>query len=154
MMGEFLEFSATLTAFTKFDLYGTAQAELYFDTVKGIVGEKTLEELLAAYRFVQGWKGQAREEMLQSNVFGHEKLGPVAQAIIKLWYVGIWYGLPADWIQKYGPLSNNATFMVAPAAYTEGLLWTAIGANPNGAKAPGYASWADAPQYPAIPILP
>jgi hypothetical protein len=153
-MHEFLDFSADVTAFAKFDLYGTGQAELYFETVKSIVGEATLNELLAAYKVAHSWKGAAREEILQSKVFSDEKLGPVAQAIVKLWYVGIWYQLPDAWIQKYGPVSNNTTFMVAPAAYTEGLLWTAIGANPNGAKAPGYASWAEAPQYPAIPILP
>jgi len=30
----------------------------------------------------------------------------------------------------------------------EGLLWTAIGAHPAGAKAPGYGSWAEQPRIP------
>jgi hypothetical protein len=38
-----------------------------------------------------------------------------------------------------------ASFVVCPAAYTEGLLWRAIGAHPAGAKAPGYGSWAAPP---------
>jgi hypothetical protein len=39
---------------------------------------------------------------------------------------------------------------VNESAYTEGLLWVAIGANPPGAKAPGYGSWARPPQIPAF----
>jgi hypothetical protein len=39
--------------------------------------------------------------------------------------------------------------VVSAASYTEGLLWPTIGANPNGAKAPGYASWAQPPRIPA-----
>jgi hypothetical protein len=152
-MDRFLEFSAAVTAFTTFDLYGTGQAELYFKTVQGIVGEKTLNQLLAAYQGVKEWEGEAREELLRYKVFHDTKLGPLARAIIKLWYVGIWYELPNEWAAQYGASADNVTRMVAPAAYTEGLLWRAIGANPSGAKAPGYASWAEAPQYPALPIL-
>jgi len=35
---------------------------------------------------------------------------------------------------------------VSPASYTEGLLWPTIGANPPGAKAPGFGTWA----YPPV----
>jgi hypothetical protein len=101
--------------------------------------------LLAAYQGVQKWKGDAWEELLRSKIFDDAKLGPLARSIIKLWYVGIWYALPGA--------SSSDPRMVAPAAYMEGLLWRAIGANPSGAKAPGYASWAEPPQYPALPIL-
>jgi len=41
--------------------------------------------------------------------------------------------------------AGTAAFVVSPAAYTEGLLWRAIGAHPAGAKAPGYGSWAQPP---------
>lgn len=153
-MNEFLDFSAAVTSFTKFELYGTGQAVLYFETVQDIVGEATLKELLKAYRSLDEWKRTEREELLRGKVLESEKLGPVARSIIKLWYVGIWYALPPEWTEKYGASANNVTRTVAPAAYTEGLLWKAIGANPSGAKAPGYASWAEPPQYPAFPILP
>ena len=38
------------------------------------------------------------------------------------------------------------TSTVTSASYQEGLLWRAIGANPPGAKAPGYGSWAKPPR--------
>jgi hypothetical protein len=85
---------------------------------------------------------------MRREVFGHEKLGPIARNIIKLWYIGIWEPLPQHWIERYGPLDTNTGFMVNESAYTEGLLWVAIGANPPGAKAPGYGSWAHPPQIP------
>ncbi|HYO83919.1 MAG TPA: hypothetical protein VES20_21125, partial [Bryobacteraceae bacterium] len=44
----------------------------------------------------------------------------------------------------------NVGFMVSAAAYTEGLLWPAIGANPPGAKGPGYGSWALPPRVPGL----
>ena len=51
-----------------------------------------------------------------------------------------------EWTESFGALENDVTFVVSPAAYTEGLLWRAIGARPHGAKAPGYGSWAAPPR--------
>jgi hypothetical protein len=77
-------------------------------------------------------------------------LGPVARNIIRLWYVAIWYELPKRWKERFGGIDGempefDETYVVSPAAYTEGLLWRAIGAHPAGAKAPGYGEWAEPP---------
>ena len=72
----------------------------------------------------------------------------MARNLIKLWYVGIWYELPRAWIEAFGARAANITFMASAQAYTEGLLWPSIGANPPGAKAPGFASWVGPPQIP------
>lgn len=74
------------------------------------------------------------------------RLGPIVRRIIKMWYVGTWYELDTDWQQQYGMLENNTTFVVSPTAYTEGLLWPTIGANPSGAKPFGYGTWAMEPR--------
>jgi hypothetical protein len=74
----------------------------------------------------------------------------VARNIVKMWFVGIWYELPREWTEAFGARPGNVTFVVSGTAYTEGLLWPAIGANPPGAKAPGYGSWAFPPQIPAL----
>ena len=144
----FLAFSADVTAFTVFELQGTGQAEAYFATVSKLVGRE-LGQLLDAYDRVCSEKHTDRDSRLRREIFGHEKLGPVARNIIRLWYVGIWYQLP-----RAGPRplvrEEDVTFMVSAAAYAEGLLWLAIGANPPGAKAPGYAAWESPPQIPAV----
>jgi hypothetical protein len=146
----FLAFSAEVTAFTTFELRGTGMADAYLAAVIDVVGEATVQQLLSAWDGVRQ-SGPAMEEHLRREIFGDEKLGPIARNIVKLWYIGIWYQLPYTWTQSFGALENDVTFTVSPAAYTEGLLWPAIGAHPPGAKAPGYGSWATPPEIPAIP---
>lgn len=58
----------------------------------------------------------------------------------------MWYGLPSEWTDRYGARAAAETSTVSAASYQEGLLWPAIGANPPGAKAPGYGSWAAPPR--------
>ena len=147
---EFLDFSAEATAFTRFELLGTGQAEAYYTATEKVVGA-VLGDLLDAYaRLEPGHGTDGRKAALRREIFGHEKLGAIARNITKLWYIGIWYELPRAWTETYGALPNNVTFTVSGASYAEGLLWTAIGAHPPGAKPPGYGSWADPPTIPAF----
>ena len=150
LLQRFLDFSAEVTAFSTLDLYGTGQAEPYLTTIVTVVGEQALKELLDAYERAP----QADPRALHRDVFSSEKLGPVARNIIKLWYAGVWYRLPPEWTESFGARDGDGTFVVSPAAYTEGLLWRAIGANPPGAKAPGYGSWAAPPRIedPGAPL--
>jgi hypothetical protein len=137
----FLAFSAEVTAFSEFDLLGTGMAVAYRQAVTDVVGEEVLGELLDAYE---------RSDNPRRDVFGDEKLGPIAKNIIKMWYVGVWYELPPEWTESFGAREDDVTFVVSPAAYTEGLLWRAIGANPPGAMAPGYGSWAAPPRIETL----
>lgn len=146
---DFLAFSAVVTGFTKFRLVGTGQADLYFSTVVDVVGDASVLELLQAFRRVRDEAGEdeaALDRLLRSEIFSHEKLGPIARNILKLWYVGTWYQLPDEWGEAFGALEKDTTFVVSPVAYTEGLLWPTIGANPSGAKAPGYGTWSAPPR--------
>jgi hypothetical protein len=149
----FVAFSAEVTAFTAFELRGTGQADAYLSTVADIVGEELVDEILVRYERV-GTEADGdravRERRLRREIFGDEQLGPIARNIIKLWYVGIWYELPPGWREAFGAREADFTFTVSPAAYTVGLLWSAIGANPPGANAPGYGSWAAPPRIPAF----
>lgn len=148
MIERFLAFSADVTAFTVFELRGTGQAEAYLATVTDIVGREMMDQLLDAYDRLRSEAQEERDFRLRREIFGDEKLGPIARNIIKLWYVGIWYELPHAWTEAFGAREKNIKFTVSATAYTEGLLWPAIGANPSGAKAPGYGSWAGPPQIP------
>ena len=154
LLQRFLDFSAEVTAFSTLDLYGTGQAESYLSTVVDVVGDKVLEELLDAYSRIPQTDPQARAALLYQDVFSSEKLGPIARNVIKHWYAGVWYKLPPEWTESFGAREGDVTFVVSPAAYTEGLLWRAIGANPPGAKAPGYGSWAAPPRIedPGAPL--
>lgn len=149
----FLAFSAVVTAFSVLRLQGTGLAEEYLSTVDDVVGAEVTDELLKAFAgAVQVAKGDesALQNLLRRDIFSDEKLGPVARSIIKVWYIGTWYELPPDWTDTFGAWERNFTFVVSSAAYTEGLLWPAIGANPHGAKGPGYGSWAGPPLIPDV----
>ncbi len=147
----FLALSAVLTDFSTFRLNGTGVATLYFDTVVSVVGAETTGQLIQAFRGVEreaGDSAQKLDEGLRSEIFSDDKLGPVARNIIKLWFIGTWYQLPQQWRSRFGTNVRDRTFIPAPQAYVEGLLWPAIGAHPPGAKAPGYGTWSEAPAIP------
>jgi high-affinity nickel permease len=149
----FLEFSARVTAFTVYELQGTGQAEAYLETVVGVVGEAVLGDLLSTFDAIRreaDGEDAERDRLLRARIFSDERLGPVARNILKLWYVGTWYALPQEWHEAFGSVEDDSTFVVSAAAYTEGLVWSAIGANPPGAKGPGYGTWAMPPTIPAF----
>jgi hypothetical protein len=148
----FLAFSADVTAFTRFELRGTGQAQEYLDTVVRIVGATIIDRLLDLHASAVAAAASdqvRREDLLRREVLSDPQVGPVARNIVKMWFVGIWYELPREWTEAFGARPGNVTFVVSGTAYTEGLLWPAIGANPPGAKAPGYGSWAFPPHIPA-----
>ncbi|MFE5901212.1 hypothetical protein ACFQ67_27870 [Streptomyces sp. NPDC056488] len=167
---DFVKFSAEVTGFTTFDLWGTGHAEEYYKTAVDQEGPEAIQRAITSdpYAF---------------------PADPVVGSIIKLWYVGVWYGpelagrvdvaawtapgrsgakpavpddsQPEDGMPRQATSGQQQTgedrvhdgdrretpFVVSPDAYTEGLLWRAIGAHPSGAKAPGYGSWANPPVF-------
>ena len=143
----FLDFSAELTGFSLFELRATGEAEAYLEAALKVAGQAVLQDLVDAWRNLNE-TGKSREEQIRRNILGDPRLGPVARNIIKMWFSGVWYQLPESWTSAYGSGSGNTTFTVRPSSYPEGLLWKTIGANPPGAKAPGYGSWAEAPAIP------
>jgi len=146
---DFLRLSVELTAFPETELLGTGLAHEYLAKVRAACGDEIVTALLDAYGAVcadaDGDAG-SRDRALRHRIFSDECLGPVARNVIKLWYAGMWYGLPSDWTDRYGARTAAETSTVTAASYQEGLLWPAIGANPPGAKAPGYGSWAQPPR--------
>jgi hypothetical protein len=150
-LDRFLNFSSTVTASTRFELQGTGMAEAYLDTAVRIVGAPIVDRLLHLHEgVVAAAAGDATtlENLLRRDVFSDPQVGPVARSIVKMWFLGIWYELPSEWTDAYGAHQGDTTFMVSGTAYTEGLLWPAIGANPPGAKPPGYGAWASPPRIP------
>jgi hypothetical protein len=144
----FLQLSQDLTAYSIFELRGTGQADAYLRAVVDVVGREVLGDLLNTHAAIDAADPAQREAQIRRQILGDPRLGPIARNIIKLWFVGVWYQLPPAWSKTYGAREGDQTFSVSAAAYTEGLLWKTIGANPPGAKSPGYGSWADPPRIP------
>lgn len=153
MLDGFLSLSAALTGFPPFQLRGTDQAEAYLATATGMVGATTMADLVAAFAAAQAAAGGDAAKLdreIRVTILGDERLGPVARNLIKLWYVGTWYQMPRDWRETHGGAESDRDFVVSPAAYTEGLLWPAVGANPQGAKPHGYGMWALPPRIKPV----
>lgn len=129
-MDAFLTLSVALTGFTRFQLEGTGQAQPYFDTVRAAVRGKKFANLLELFN----------DEGLEA-VLTSENFQAIARNIIKLWYIATWDALEEDTV----PRDLDATRIVSPEAYTEGLVWPTVGVNPPAAKAQGYASWSTKP---------
>lgn len=149
-IGYFLDFSAEVTGFSRFDLEGTGQADLYFDTVLNMIGEQIFKELLETFhKLNKSAKKQHNptvlSEGLREEILSSATLGPVARNIIKLWYTATWDKLPKSLESWYGIDQKNSPFIPSPQSYPEGLVWKAIGVNPPGAKAPGYGTWSEPP---------
>lgn len=154
MRETFLAFSAEVTAFKVFELEGTGLTDAYLQAVENVVGRELVGQLLNTFREFDPGNEAERRDHLRRQIFGDEKLGPIARNIVKLWYLGIWYQLPRAWTDAYGAREKDVTFTVTAGAYIEGLLWKAVGAHPPGAKAPGYGSWAAPPRIPGLELSP
>lgn len=149
-IGYFLDFSAEVTGFSTFDLQGTGQADLYFETICKMIGDSIFQELLEKFRELDEKAKKEHDPTilskgLDSEILASAKRGPVARNIIKLWYTGTWEKMPKAWHYWYGTGENGDSFIPSPQAYPEGLVWKAIGVNPPGAKAPGYGTWSEPP---------
>jgi hypothetical protein len=143
----FLGCSAELTGFSVFELRATGEAEAYLETTLQSVGQELLQDLVDAYSNLND-DAKSRNDEIRRDILADPRLGPVARNLIKMWFSGVWYQLPQYWIADYGSGASNTTHTVRPSSYPEGLLWKTIGANPPGARAPGYGSWAEAPTIP------
>jgi hypothetical protein len=149
LLDDFLAFSSVVTGYPRVRLLGTGQADTYLSTVMGVVGDATVMDLLATFvriREAAGGHDETLEDLLRAEILSDDRFGPIARNIIKLWFVGTWYQLPPEWREAYGAHERDITFVASPTAYTEGLLWPTIDANPSGAKGPGYGTWALPPR--------
>lgn len=171
LLERFVAFSAEATAFSPVDLWGTGQAAAYLATVQAEAGDEILRDLLDAARPGSVGDQHFADEKLGPLARNIIKLwySGVWYELPPQWAAR--FGAPVKAVpaqrrpgqqgvarhalaDSKGPLeqqgrqrtpAGTAAYVVSAAAYTEGLLWRAIGAHPSGAKAPGYGSWAVPP---------
>ncbi|SES47531.1 hypothetical protein SAMN04487983_106411 [Streptomyces sp. yr375] len=145
----FTELSVRLTGFDRAELAGTGMIDTYYDTLLRIIGEREAGQLfryaaeaLAADR--QTGDGES-DAALKTKVIENPRFAPIAVSLIKLWYLGSWYPLAGDYRDENGSTADDVEHVVSAQGYREGLVWTAAGAHPMGAKPPGFGSWSEPP---------
>jgi hypothetical protein len=144
----FVALSAALTGYEEAELWGTGMVETYFDFTLRAAGPRVTGELLSAWADLASRGAHPSESLLREALLAPARFGPVARNLVVLWYLGQWNQLPADWRDVHGAVVADQTGIVSPEAYTQGLVWEAIGTHPQGAKMPGYGSWALPPTTP------
>lgn len=147
LLPDFLTLSVALTGFSKHELLGTGQANLYLATACDMAGPDCIVDMLGAFSACDIAEDKAAmDRHLRLCILSHPRYGPLTRNLIKLWYVGTWHCLPRDWHETFGGNPADHDHIPSPTSYTEGLLWPAIGANPPGAKPFGYGMWANPPR--------
>lgn len=148
---EFLLLSVILTGYSRADLLGTGMADQYYAELSSIVDEDICGDLWTATHKVlkaAGDNGEEIERGVRKLILDNPLLASVARNIIKMWYLGTWSELPQAWRNANGAKANDLDHVISAEAYREGLIWRAIGSHPQGAKQPGFGSWALPPAPP------
>jgi len=128
---KFIVAASDLTGFPVSELEGTGQARIYFQHFEKVLGKKELAE------FVDYLSKNKPEHSLKTSY------SALARNVIWLFYFGQWKRVPDVDVSK---TADNIDQIVSSEAFRSGLGWQAIGANPPGAKFPGFRSWSQRPR--------
>lgn len=128
---DFMGLSVALTGFNRVELEGTGVGDQYFGKAVAEAGASTMDELLAAWR--KAARSGSPDEGVRRLILSSPSLGPLARNVIKMWYLGVWE-------------DGSNEIPVSAEAYTQGLVWDAIGAHTQGAKQQGFGAWALEPR--------
>jgi len=147
----FLELSILLTGFSRIELLGTGMLIDYYHQLINILGKNFHREFFERIEQVLKNVNNHPEDadlIMREELLSDPKHGPITRNIIKLWYLGQWEPLPKDWKNHYGGTvkSFEGTHIISSEAYIEGIVWSAIGAHPMGAKQPGFGTWSSPPK--------
>jgi hypothetical protein len=137
-LGGFLGLSGALTGFSADFLEASPIARSLADAFHHHTPAGIAERMLAVWdEIVRQPPGgpAAVEEAVRARIWRDEALGPYARSLVKLWYLGAWH--------DPGPASPPPP--LSADAYAEGLIWPAIGAGAQGARAPGLGDWSTPP---------
>jgi hypothetical protein len=149
----FVALSSALTGFAPIDLEGTGNIDTHLAFVWNVIGPAICTELLKAAQVALSHADETdRHQAITTTIWNSPRIGPVAQALVLLWYTGKWNPLSAQWQETYRweqPDPHTSAVTVSANAYVESLVWAAVGAHPPGAKPGGHGSWSYPP--PAAP---
>jgi hypothetical protein len=144
-MDGFVTLSAALTGFNRAELYATGMVDTYFGVMLSTLGDAMMGRLFTTWSVIAGYEPRLRDVYIELTILGNNTLGPVARNLVMLWYLGQWAQLPREWRDANGANTMDNDRIISAEAYRESLVWVTFGGHPQGAKAPGYASWAVEP---------
>jgi hypothetical protein len=140
---KFAALSAVLTGFTSDAVSPRVDPKnlkaLYLKTADANLQPGTVDTLLSRFDALTGKsKQEIANAILATGSSTPDYASTAARAIVKMWYVGVWYPPP-------DPNSKVATAVVSADAYTGGLIWKCIQAHPIGFSTFNFGYWNSAP---------
>ncbi|MEM7545848.1 MAG: hypothetical protein AAF367_09960 [Pseudomonadota bacterium] len=147
---DFLKLSALLTGYNGASLASTGCADEYFRQLAAVAGDLTAPLLEWGVRIetIRHDDPAEAQRLAREHILSDADLGPLARALMKLWYLGQWEPMPPDWVARNGLSDQDTARILSTRSYQEGLVWDAMGAHPMGAKQQGFGAWALTPPAP------
>lgn len=139
----FLALSAELTGFDRFDLEATGCVEEYLEVWRRNVPPEVHETLGRTWAKIEaeaGGDAQQTEARVRNEIFVPANLAGPAKSLVQMWLLGVWVN----------PQNSYDATTISANAYRQGLVWAVAGTHPQGAKQPGFGTWADPPA--SLPI--
>jgi hypothetical protein len=147
----FVGLSVALTGFDRAELFATGMVDRYLGELMSTLDDSLVGELLKRWAAIMALAPEQREAQLVSTILSDATLGPIARNLTMLWYLGQWTQLPREWRDVHGANARDVDRIVSAEAYRESLVWVTFGGHPQGAKAPGFGSWAMEPPIQRTP---
>ena len=149
----FLDFCSEITGYSPLELETTGLVDLYQELLEKILGARLSDFYVVAQSMVDASDDSyptdadpGKAKKLVSLLTSSTLFWPVAQALIRLWYLGYWTQLPNEWYAQAGlplpgPTDAGRTHTPSSLAYIEQLSYRTADAHPPGAKPTGFGSW-------------
>jgi len=107
-----------------------------------------LDELTQVWNSISGTPPPQLEAAVQAQIINNLAITRLAQNIIYMWYLGIWYDLIKN-PNSFVPANNN-DHVISSTTYINGLVWGEMGAHPMGYSVGEFGYWANVPVLPPI----
>ncbi|ASZ14479.1 sorbitol dehydrogenase family protein [Chitinophaga pendula] len=153
-LDEFVGLSAALTGYDADVLKPSADTQrvseaLYAELSNpdNKISPAQLQQLTDTWNAIAHTPAAQLEDQVWQQIVQNPAINRLAQNIIYMWYLGIWYDLGKNPNSFATP---NNDHVVSSVAYINGLVWGEMGAHPMGFSTGDYGYWAHTPTLPAI----
>jgi hypothetical protein len=161
---EFLNLSAALTGYPAGTLKPFNDTELIADQLyaelskqENNIPTEQLNLLTSTWNAISNTPPAQLEAKVKTEIIANIAIARLAQNIIYMWYLGIWYDLlknPNSFIFPDNVDKNhvNQDHVVSSSVYTKGLVWGEMGAHPMGYSTGTFGYWENEPTLPTIEL--
>ncbi|BAV05883.1 Membrane bound FAD containing D-sorbitol dehydrogenase [Filimonas lacunae] len=154
---QFIGLSAALTGYSASDLHPSRDTQKVGDALyaelslaSNEIPVAQLDALTAAWNKIADTPASDMEAAVQKDIINNLTITRLAQNIIYMWFLGIWYDLRKNPAVYFTDGTVSKDHVISALAYTNGLVWGEMGAHPMGFSNGTYGYWSQKPTLPKI----